>query len=190
MYIACSWNRAAAYVSQYESGDVWCIQKGAMRHYNQTYQGEPLRGDKVFSTGRFIQGILDVGVTQQIDTNTAVREVHPRVVAGPLPLLDDLVRTLSETEHRSPLLSFLCVYVILEEGNWRLFSKVRNRVRNVDYHAHPLPKTCDFLTVSNEMSLFQYFCFIVTIFITKLNQQRVLRGLDDLSLVDSIIKIR
>lgn len=63
MYIACSWNREAAYESQYESGDMWCIQMGAMRHYNQTYQGEPLRGDKVFSTGRFIQGILDVGVT-------------------------------------------------------------------------------------------------------------------------------
>lgn len=151
MYIACSWNREAAYESQYESGDMWCIQMGAMRHYNQTYQGEPLRGDKVFSTGRFIQGILDVGVTQQIDTNTAVREVHPRVVAGPLPLLDDLVRTLPETEQRTPLLSFLCVYVILEEENWRLFSKVINVNRNVDldYHAHPLPQTCDFFNSVN-----------------------------------------
>lgn len=144
MYIACSWNRVAAYVSQYESGDRWCIQMGAMRHYNQTYQGKPLRGDKVFSTGRFIQGILDVGVTQQIDTNTAVREVHPQVVAGPLPLLNDLVRTFSETEQRTALLGFLCVYVILEEGNWRLFSKVINVVRNVEYHAHPLTQTCDY----------------------------------------------
>ena len=38
-------------------------KEGAMRHYNQTYQGGTTRGNKVFSTGRFIQGILDVGVT-------------------------------------------------------------------------------------------------------------------------------
>lgn len=72
----------------------------AMRgHYNQTYQGKPSRGDKVFSTGRFIQGILDIRVTQKIDTNSTVWYVHSRVVVCSLLLFNDLVLTDSENRN-------------------------------------------------------------------------------------------
>lgn len=135
-------------------------------HYNQTYQGKPSRGDKVFSTGRFIQGILDIRVTQKIDTNSTVWYVHSRVVVCSLLLFNDLV--LTDSENRN-VCSFLvctvdkaskhqCSISIHSFDLVRSFGPVQGQIRMYDQYASTVAmvKIMTFILTLNIDLTFQF----------------------------------